>query len=133
MPLIDVTDVLSDLDIACQSFSVVRRTETVNTHGEALQSEQILGPFVGAVQPVGDQSLVREEAYTTSKSAISVWTTFRLYDASRSVGGVTYQPDLVLWDGEYYLVRALNPWSDFGAGFVQADCIGFAYVPKPTS
>lgn len=131
MPDIDVNDVLISLDIANQTFSVVRRQETVNNFGESVKGAEVLGPFNGSCQPLGDNSLLREEAFTTGKNGLTVWTAFRLFSASRTVGNVTYQPDLVLYDGNYYLVRLLNEWTQWGAGFTQVECVGFDYVQTP--
>jgi hypothetical protein len=121
MPLIDVTDVLSSLDIACQSFTVVRRTETVNQYGESTLATVNI-PVIGAIQPLGENATLREEMYTTASNGITVWTQTPIFNAGRDSGGVKYQPDLILWDGTYYLVRVLEPWSDYGAGFYKAEC-----------
>jgi hypothetical protein len=121
MPLIDVTDVLSSLDIAQQSFTIVRRTETVNQYGEST-TVNVSIQVIGAVQPLGENATIREEMYTTASNGITVWTTTPIFNAGRDVGGVKYQPDLILWDGTHYLVRVLEPWSDYGAGFFKAEC-----------
>lgn len=121
MPDIDVTDVLVSLDIADQAFQVIRRSETVNNFGEAVLTTAVIDA-VGAVQPLGDNSLLREEMFTTNNNGLTVWTTTPLYNAGRTVGNVTYQPDLILWQGSHYLVKTLNPWSDFGVGFFMAEC-----------
>lgn len=121
MPLIDVTEVLSSLDIASQSFTIVRRTETVNQYGESVLATVNI-PVIGAVQPLGENATIREEMYTTASNGITVWTTEPIFNAGRDSGGVRYQPDLILWDGTYYLVRVLEPWADFGAGFYKAEC-----------
>lgn len=121
MPLIDVTEVLESLDIACQPFSIVRRAEVVNIHGESVLTTSVI-EAVGAVQPLGDNSMLREEMYTTNSNGITVWTTTPLFNSGRTAGGVTYQPDLILWNNTHYLVRSMDPWSDFGAGFYKAEC-----------
>lgn len=126
MPLIDVTDVLVSLDIACQSFTIVRRTETVNNFGESVLGSQKI-KAVGAVQPLGDNSLLREEMYTTNNNGITVWSNTPIFNSGRTMSGVKYQPDLILWNNTHYLVRNLDPWSDFGAGFYKAECSQIEY------
>lgn len=121
MPLIDLSEVLSSLDIACQTFTIVRRSEAVNQYGESVLTTSLIDT-VGAVQPLGDNSMLREEMFTTNSNGITVWTTTPLFNAGRTVAGVTYQPDLILWNGAHYLVRNMDPWSDFGAGFFKAEC-----------
>lgn len=128
MPIIDVNEVLLSLDIAQQSFSVVRRQETVNNFGESVKGASVLGPFIGACQPLGDNSLLREEQFSTGKNGITVWTSFRLYSASRTTAGVTYQPDLIVFENDYYIVRLLDKWTQWGEGFVRAECIGYDFV-----
>lgn len=121
MPTIDVTDVLISGDVADQAFDVIRRIETVNNFGESTITTVIVHA-IGAVQPLGDNSILREEQYTTNSNGITVWTTTPLYNSGRTIGNVKYQPDLILVGGSYYIVRVLSPWSDFGAGFYNAEC-----------
>ncbi len=133
MPTIDVTDVLVSLGISAQEFSILRRQETVNVHGETVLQEVAMGPIIGAVQPLGERSLLREEAFSTQKNGITVWSNFRLNGVTRESNGVTYQPDLIYWLGDYYIVRGQDDWSDFGAGFTKVECIGYDYVQKATT
>lgn len=129
MPLIDVTDVLSSLDIADQAFSIVRRSETVNSFGEGVLATTVI-PAMGAVQPLGDNSVLRTEQSTTTANGITVWTTTPIFNVGRDINGVKYQPDLILWEGNHFLVKVLNPWSDFGAGFYQAECSEIEFVDQ---
>ena len=126
MPDIDVTDVLLSLDIARQAFVIVRRQETVNEFGETVLTATKIRA-VGAVQPLGDNSLLREEMFTTNNNGLTVWTQTPLYNSGRTVGDIKYQPDLIEWQGSHYLVKVLNPWSDFGSGFYQAECQQIEY------
>lgn len=126
MPLIDVSDVLLSLDIAQQEFQVVRRSEMVNQYGESVLSTNLID-CVGAVQPLGPNSLLREATFTTSSNGITVWTKTPLFNSGRTMAGVKYQPDLVAWQGSHYLVRVLDPWTEFGAGFFKAECEQIEY------
>ncbi len=129
MPSIDVNDVLISLDIANQTFSVIRRLQTKD-HGRTVTNDTVVPNVRGAVQPIGDNSLLREEQYTSGNNAITVWTQYRLRAASHDGAGNVYQPDLILWNGDYYMVRVLDEWTDFGPGYVRAECIATAYVPN---
>lgn len=126
MPDIDVTEILSDSDIAGVPFVVVRREEVVNVHGESELVETRIDA-VGSVQPTGDNSLVREEAYQTQAKTLKVVTTFLLRGESKAAGR-SYQPDLVLWQGDYYLVRTVEDYSQYGAGMVDAECTSVDHV-----
>lgn len=130
MPDIDVTDILEDPFVAGEGFWVYRRAEDVNAHGRS----EIVGawlPAAGSVTPTGDNSLIREEAFQTQAKTIKVITTFRLRGQSRTGAGQNYQPDLVYWEGDFYLVRVLDDFSKFGAGMMEADCSSIDFNDKP--
>jgi hypothetical protein len=129
MPDIDVNDVLVSLDIACQSFDIVRRQEIVGANGVATIVPATIPGQVGAVQPLGDNSLLREEQFTTLNNGIEVWCAVRLFGAGK-FAAQGYQPDLILWDGNYYEVRVVDGWDQFGAGFTHAHCMGYEYLPN---
>lgn len=126
MPQIDVSDVLSDPDLAGEPFRVLRRSETVNSFGEGVLKQTVYDA-IGSISPTGDQSLVREEAYSQDADTIRVITTFRLRGASKDMG-LNYQPDLVMWNDSFYIVKAANDFSRYGAGFIDAECIQIDYV-----
>jgi hypothetical protein len=129
MPFIDVDDVLRDPDIAGTTFSVIRRAETVNNYGETTTTDTVIPNCIGAIFPTGDNSLVREEGYTTKSATITVVTTFFLRGASKQAGA-NYQPDIVLWNGDHYLVSTVNDYSQYGAGMIEAECIATEFVPQ---
>ena len=126
MPTIDVTDVLLGDDIAGQTFTVYRRKEVVNSHGRPDIVETAF-QAVGSINPLGDNSLLREEMFTANNNGIEVITTFRLQSTAR-IGADKYQPDEILWEGSRYVVRYINDYTTFGAGFVQAECASKTYV-----
>lgn len=138
MPSIDLTDVVLDPAISLEPFKVVRRVSVTNADGRVVVTPTVLPAvgqpaITGAISPVGDNSLLREEAFQTQMNAIQIITTFRLRGASKDAG-VEYQPDLVQWPantGTYYLVRVVNDWTSFGAGFVHAECIQYDWTDKP--
>lgn len=124
MPRVNVDRVLRSPLVAAQSFSVIRREEVVGNNGiPALTATNVPG-LSGAVSP-SDNDLVREEAYQTQQSAIQVVTRYRLRGAGVSGDGKTWSPDIVVWKGGQYLVRVAQDYTQFGAGFVRADCVGF--------
>lgn len=130
MPLIDVTEVLTDPDVAGQPFVVVRRRNVVNSYGEPAISEQRF-PAYGSIQPAGDNALAREDAHQSQGNSIIVVTTFRLRGAALDADQAEYEPDLVLWQGQHYVVRNLKDWTRFGVGMVEAECTAFEYTPQP--
>jgi galactose-6-phosphate isomerase len=123
VPFIDVSDVITDPMVAGDEFIVIRRRATVNDHGEGEDAAPLRFQAVGSITPVGDNSLVREEAYETQTNAIQVITEFALRGAGVDKQGNEFQPDQVEWDGDTYTVRVVDNYSKFGAGFVRAECV----------
>ena len=135
MPEIDVTDVLIDNDVAGTSFTVLRRQEVVGING--VSSVNVLPVFgvLGAVQPTGDNSLMREEAYDAQAKTLKIITSFRLRGVSTS-NALGYKPDQVVWpEGgtDVYEVRVVDDWSQFGGGQIEAECVQITYVGQPPS
>lgn len=131
MPEIDVTEVLLGADIAGTTFSVIRRREVVGDDGIAVLYQRTISGVLGSVTPTGENSLIREEAHSAQHKTIMVVTSFRLRGSSRDSLGASWQPDLVLWRGGYFIVRTVDDFSQFGVGMISADCETFNYVPQP--
>ncbi len=118
MPSLDVTEILADADIA-DNFDVVRRTQTVSNTGRTAIATQTFAAVAGVVCSASPNDLeVLEDAQRMGRH-LSVVTTFRLRGPSRS-GGVDSLPDLLTWEGNQYVVKHIDPYQNYGAGFVQA-------------
>lgn len=130
MPDIDVTDILDDPLVAGEGFWVYRRSQTVGDNGRAVLAGAWL-PAIGSVTPTGDQSLTRADAFQTQARTIDVVTTFRLRGVSRTERGVEYQPDMVFWDGDFFVVKDLSDYSRYGAGMMEAECTSVDYKDRP--
>jgi galactose-6-phosphate isomerase len=128
MPWLDFSDVLLDPAIAGETFSVIRRQQVVDNYGTVTTTNTTLSG-TGSITPTGDNSLVREEAYQTSAKTIKVITNFRLYGPEQ-IGGTTYQPDLVAWHGDNFIVKSINDYSSYGAGFLEAECASIDFVDQ---
>lgn len=131
MPQIDLSDIVLDPFIAGEAFSVIRRQQAVDNNGIMSTVNTAVPNVRGQVTPTGDNSLVREEAFQTQSKSISVITSYRLRGASKDENGVQWQPDLVLWKGDYYIVREIKDWSQYGAGLIEADCTSIDFVDQP--
>lgn len=129
MPDVDVTEVVLDPEIAGERFVVIRRQEVVNDKGRSVLTTT-QAAAVGSVTPTGDNSLVREEAFSAQLNSILVITPFRLRGVSKDGQGRTFQPDLVLWKGQHYIVRSLNEYDRYGAGLIEAECVAFDYQER---
>jgi hypothetical protein len=131
MPYIDLTPILLDPEIAGEKFKVVRRRESVNPFGQAILTPQTFNA-IGQVSPTGRNSLIREQAFSSQEKTIRVITNFKLIGPSKDGTEQAYQPDLIFWKGSYYIVGELSDYSQYGAGFVSADCSSFDWTIAST-
>lgn len=133
MPDIDLAWLASDSMVAGEAFSVVRRRTWTDANGQVQTESVVIPGIVGGISPVGENSLLREEAFQTQMNAILVITEYRLRGASLDPGtGEKYQPDLVFYKGSYYELRTLDDYTSFGAGFVAAECMQITYQDTVT-
>ncbi|TWA71915.1 hypothetical protein FBZ84_101181 [Azospirillum baldaniorum] len=130
MASIDLSGLTLSTYIAGTEFAVIRRQEAVGGDGFSTVTPETIGPVYGSISPTGDNSLVRQQDFQTGAKTIKVITAFRLRGPSKEAGA-SYQPDLILWGGDHYVVRDLKDWTAFGAGFVEADCSSTDFIDSP--
>lgn len=130
MAELDVSELLVDGDLT-SSFTVQRRLQSVNSFGETSTTIITFQNLRGGVYPTGEQSLTRADAYQSQANTISVTTQFQLRGVSADATG-SYQPDIVNWRGNNYVVRTLSEFA-YGAGFVVAECISTSLLDQPDS
>lgn len=118
MPLLDVSEVLADPDFN-EVLNVIRRQQTIDMHGRAVLTETTFTPY-GVVTSGNPDPLLRTVDYEAEKNTIRVHTTFVLIGVQNGV--TDYQPDVILWNGNRYLVNKTWDYSKYGAGFIAADC-----------
>ena len=136
MSFLDTTDLLLDPDIAGQTFTVIRRREQVNASGQGVSAQppEVITPVYGQITPTGDNSLLREVAFQTQMQTIQIITQFRLRGATAEPStGQQFQPDLILWKGNYYVVSSLNEFAQYGNGFGVFECIEIDYQDVPVT
>jgi hypothetical protein len=108
---------VSDIPI-CGEFSdrfdVISRAETITEFGRSTVT-QVTATALGTIYPTGDNSLVRQGDYEMGRKTLTCVTPYRLKQAAPG-----YQPDLVLYRGNQYLVSSVEDYSQYGAGFVVA-------------
>jgi hypothetical protein len=116
MPNLDVTDVLFDPDFCDTSLLVTRRFQQTDADGITTSVEEKSG-FSGVVTV--DRSLEnrRMQAGQAIGGAILVVTTERL-----SNGETGRDADIVTYQNRDYRVSFVDPYTAYGAGFVQAHC-----------
>lgn len=116
MPYLDVTAVLFDPDFA-DKFNVIKRVETVGANGRSVTANQTILNVIGVITAGNQNDLNRREDFQAMTRSISVVTKFRLQGEVQG-----RQPDLILWLGDYFIVKHTENYSRFGAGFIQAEC-----------
>ncbi len=110
---LDVSDILVDPEIAC-SFVVYRRAEDVGQNGRAGIGSK---PFnaLGVVTVAHGNDLLRLPEEQRMDRHITIVTRTMLQGPSEGV-----QPDAIGWAGSYYVVKTIDPYPQYGAGFIQA-------------
>lgn len=121
-------EVVLDSYVAADTFDVVRRRSWTDSSGFQQEYHQRIRGLRGSVTPTGDNALNREDSFQSQNKTLLVITRFLLRAAAETIGGVNWQPDLVVWQNDYFLVKSLGDFSKFGGGFVEATCDSYDYV-----
>jgi hypothetical protein len=124
MPHLDVSVVLLNPQFA-ERFTVLRRTETVSAFGKSTITPQELSA-IGVITAGPDDSLTREADYQAMAKSIIVVTRFPLRGPSPG-----FQPDMILWHGDRFVVNLLDDYAGYGPGFVQAQADSIDTIDLP--
>lgn len=117
MPFLDVSDILSDPDFVDTTLVCRRNRQGRDDDGFStnIPAEDI--PFSGVVTVDRSLEARRMEAGQTIGGAILIVTRFRL-----TQGNEDYDADVVTYQGRRYRVTFVDPYTAYGAGFIQAHC-----------
>lgn len=130
---LDVTDLFLDPDFA-MTVTVQRRLETVGGGGRSALTVTTFDDVVAYVVPVdtriGGNALERGTDEQHRGAALQIITTFRLRGPSQD-GADAYQPDVVIYNGDPYIVDVVNDFSKWGAGFIRAELSSMDSVDAP--
>lgn len=116
MPNLDVTEILFDPDFADFSLVVTRNVQTVDDDGYA-SNAQTKTNFAGVVTVDRSLEARRMQAGQVVNGAILIVTTERL-----TQGQTGRDADIVTYQNRDYRVTFVDPYTAYGAGFVQAHC-----------
>ncbi|EPB9884024.1 head-tail adaptor [Yersinia enterocolitica] len=116
MPNLDVTDVLFDPDFCDMSLRVKRNLQTVDADGFATNTVAEKG-FAGVVTVDRSLESRRMMSGNVIGGAILIVTTERL-----TQGQTGRDADIVTYQNRDYRVSFVDPYTAYGAGFVQAHC-----------
>lgn len=115
---IQVGDLVNDPDFAT-TFSVIRRTESIDSYGVSSLTTTTFNNVTGVITAEGEPLAVpmaQEEDSTYARQTLIIYTQFRLYDPLTG-----YQPDLVVYFGNTYMIHKVTNYSTFG--YYRADCL----------
>lgn len=122
MPLLDVSEVLLDPDFVDFSLVCRRQVQTTDDDNFPINTPQEI-PFTGVVTVDRALEARRMAAGQNINGAILIVTQFRLTQGSKSNNdGPNLDADLVIYNGGLYRVTFVDPYTRYGAGFVQAHC-----------
>ena len=116
MPNLDVTDVLFDPDFCDMSLRVKRNLQTVDADGFATNTVTEKG-FAGVVTVDRSLESRRMMSGNVIGGAILIVTVERL-----TQGQSGRDADIVTYQNRDYRVTFVDPYTAYGAGFVQAHC-----------
>ena len=115
MPLLDVTDVVTDPDFNCPMV-VYRNAQQVGQDGIARLTPTGVR-FFGVVTNDKGDVLDRFPGGERTEGSITVHTRTRLIE-----GKTGFTADIVEFQGRKYTVAAVNDYSQWGRGFIAARC-----------
>jgi galactose-6-phosphate isomerase len=128
MPLVNVSMALMS-PMLSDTFAVIRRQQAVGTNGRASFVATVIPNLGGVVYPSNKNDLERFPNLQVTAKTITVITRFALRSESETQPGygetgspIDYAPDIVQWNGDSFLVSAVEDWSNFGPGFTFAIC-----------
>jgi hypothetical protein len=114
MPLLDPSTILLDPMLA-DRFDVVQRPEIVTVEGvSTTPTSTRVANIVGVVQPASPDDLQRLDDNDRGQRSLKIYTRFRLNTAA-----VSRKPDLIIWRGDTFIVKSVDPYTGFGAGWTE--------------
>lgn len=114
MALLDVSEILVDPDLA-DRFTVKRRTEVIDDFGRASTTDETFEGVIGVVTSANPNDLMRLPEAQRMDRNFCIVTKFRLIGPAPGK-----QPDTILWYGSTLVVKDIQPYPQYGAGFIQA-------------
>lgn len=122
MPFLDMSDVLMDPDFLDTSLICHRQVQTRDADNFAINTPQDT-PFAGVVTVDRSLEARRMAAGQNINGAILIVTQFRLTQGQPATDvRDALDADIVTYSGREYRVTFVDPYTSYGAGFVQAHC-----------
>lgn len=116
MPTLDMSDVLLSPEFLDTTLTVTRNEQTLDDDGFAVNKKTVT-PLGGVVTVDRSLEARRMQAGQVISGAILIVTIFHL-----TSGNTGIDADVVTYRGRDYRVTFVDPYTAYGAGFVQAHC-----------
>lgn len=127
-PTIDVSELLVDPMFVETEITVLRRKQVLIKGRDTPEVVAVITNIAASVQPkdtaIGGNFVERAPDMEYRGSNLNCYTQFRLRSVSKEVTGTgtdDYLPDVVIWNGDHFIVALLNDWTHYGAGFCHAE------------
>lgn len=111
-------------------ISVNRRQQTQDTYGQVVMQSHIFSDIDAIVFPEGPEDLARRPEAQTMTKSLTIITEFPLQGPAEVIG-TEYQPDVILWNDDNYVLVKLEDWSRYADGFVKATCESYDLIDSP--
>lgn len=131
MPTLDLSEALLD-PLTGDSVTVVRRRQLVSDSGRAEMVEQQIPGVFGVINAAGPDTLDRLKDMESMGRVLTFVTRFKLWGPAE-VQNTQYQPDVVQYRDTEYTVVEIDPYPQYGSGFVQAVMGSRRTIDPPTS
>jgi hypothetical protein len=118
MPYLDVTELLQDPELA-ESFSVTQRPQVLVAGRVTVPNPITVPGVIGVVMALPADELDRLDDHEKLSRHFMIVTKFRLRGPSKDAAGQKYQPDLITWRGDQYIVSKVSTFPEWGPGFFQ--------------
>ncbi|WP_227136584.1 head-tail adaptor [Kosakonia radicincitans] len=122
MPFLDMSDIIMDPDFLDTSLVCHRQIQTLDADNFPTNTPQDF-PFSGVVTVDRSLEAKRMAAGQNINGAILIVTQFRLTQGQPQTDTAPrFDADIVTYSGRDYRVTFVDPYTRYGAGFVQAHC-----------
>lgn len=112
MATLDVSEVLLCPEFT-DNYVIQRNVETVDAHGRTVITPSSI-PSFGVVCMASGSDLRRYPELELLERVLSIVTKTRLQSAVKGS-----QPDIIVWRGDNYVVKAIDLYPQYGQGFYQ--------------
>jgi hypothetical protein len=132
-PMVDMRRALTN-PYTLDKFAVVRRQQIKGDNGIVGVIPQTFPRVYGVVTPATQQKdLQRMSDAQIQSKAILVVTRFGLRGATEDQLQTDFQPDIIVWNGDNYLVIFPDDYSNYAQGFIRAVCFMTDLSAVPSS